>query len=266
MSHNPLPIFVSYASYDNKSENLEERWLDRLLQFLKPLNLDNSISIWADTELRIGENWRSEIRRAIDEAKVAILLVSPAFLASEFIQTKELPQILQNSNPPNLAGNYGDDTSEGLLILPILIRPCLINYVQFRILNVSEEIYAKLSDFQYVPKGNAMNGLSQFEQDKQFEIIALRIIDALQMKEEIETLPITQDEIVKLEDTLVGFLNEYSAWWFNALRIKNWGGKQKEFQELGSYSTSQISEALDKLALDNKIKQKDGKKSTVYKI
>ena len=123
MNHNPLPIFVSYASYDNRSENPEEKWLDRLLQFLKPLNLDNSISIWADTELRIGENWRSEIKRAIDKAKVAILLVSPAFLASEFIRTKELPQILQNSNPPNLAGNYNEETSEGLLILPIF---CLL--------------------------------------------------------------------------------------------------------------------------------------------
>ncbi len=49
MNQKGLHIFVSY---DNKSDNPEERWLDRLLQFLKPLNLDNSISIWADTELR----------------------------------------------------------------------------------------------------------------------------------------------------------------------------------------------------------------------
>ena len=236
MNHNPLPIFVSYASYDNRSENPEEKWLDRLIQFLKPLNLDNSISIWADTELRIGENWRSEIKRAIDKAKVAILLVSPAFLASEFIRTKELPQILQNSNPPNLAGNYNEDTSEGLLILPILLRPCLINYVQFEMLNVSDALYAKLSDFQYVPKGNAMNGLSQYEQDKQFEIIALRIIDALQMNEDQYLKPISNDELDKLKSLLVKFLSDFSAWWFNALRIKNWGSKQNLFKELDSYS------------------------------
>ena len=251
----------------NKSENQEERWLDRLLQFLKPLNLDNSISIWADTELRIGESWRSEIKSAIEKAKVAILLVSPAFLASEFIRTKELPQLLQNSNPTNSAGNTEDEMSEGMLILPILIRPCLINHIEFELLNApSEANYAKLSDFQYVPKGKAMNGLPQYEQDKQFELIARRIIDALQMREEQSYIPIPNEELEKLENKLLNFLTNYSSWWFNALRIKNWGGNQANYEDLGSYSTHQISKTLDKLVSETQIQSKMGKKSRVYKF
>ena len=186
MGHQPLPIFVSYASYDNSSDNPEERWLDRLLQFLKPLDLDNSISTWTDTELKVGANWRSEIKAAIEKAKVAILLVSPAFLASDFIKSEELPKLLRKASPPDYAGMDESETSEGLLILPILLRPCLIDYAKFEKMEASSEVsYAYLSSFQYVPKGSAMNGLSQFQQDKQFELIAQRIIDALEVEKNL---------------------------------------------------------------------------------
>ncbi len=266
MNHQPLPIFVSYASYDNQSKNPEERWLDRLLQFIKPLNLDNSISIWADTELKVGTSWRTEIREAIEKAEVAILLVSPAFLASDFIRTKELPQLLQKANPQNSAGLYESEISEGMLILPILIRPCLINHVQFELLDAPSEVsLTKLSDFQYVPKGSAMNGLVQYEQDKQFELIARRIIDALEIREHQPPKVIPPDDLKELKELIIKFLNQYHQWWFNALRIKNWGGKQPTYEILGEYSTQQISLTLNELVSNGEILNKPGKKSEVYK-
>ena len=269
MNHKHLPIFVSYASYDNESKNPEEQWLDRLLQFLKPLNLDHSISIWADTQLKVGENWKSEIRKGIEKAEVAILLVSPAFLASEFIRTKELPQLLQNANPKNSAGIPGDETSEGLLILPILIRPCLIDYVEIDVLDRQSMVShskLKLSDFQYVPKGSAMNGLSQYEQDKQFELIARRIIDTLELREVQSTNGIPEEELGELERYLINFLSDNSQWWFNALRIKNWGGRQLDYKIFSDYTTRQLSTTLDELVKKEMILSKQGKKSKVYKI
>lgn len=266
MNHEPLPIFVSYASYDNRSKNPEKRWLDRLLQFLKPLNLDNSISMWADTELKVGENWRGEIRKAIEKAEVAIIMVSPAFLASDFIRTNELPQLLQNANSPDIESIQGDEVLEGMLILPILLRPCLIEHAQFELLDGPSEVnYAKLSDYQYVPKGSAMNGLTQFEQDKQLELIAKRIIDALEMREyrQPKTIPFNESE--ELKELVNNFLNHYHQWWFNALRIKNWGGKQPNYEIIGEYSTQQISLTLEELVINQGILSKPGKKSTVYK-
>lgn len=43
MKHEPLPIFISYANYDNSNDNQEERWLARLLQHLNPLNIEGLV-------------------------------------------------------------------------------------------------------------------------------------------------------------------------------------------------------------------------------
>lgn len=266
MSHELLPVFISYASYDNRSNDPEERWLDRLLQFLKPLELDTKISSWADTELTVGANWKAEIRSAIEKAKVAILLVSPAFLASEFIRTEELPRLLRNANPDNVPGNVDDDMAEGMLVLPILLRPCLLDQAKFEILDgPSESRYAFLSDFQYVPKGSAMNGLSQYNQDKQLESVARRILNALEINRGPLPTPPGGKESEELRNTLIQFLKSYDRWWFNALRIYNWGSKQQGFQSIADYSVSQITAELEELARDQKILDKDGKKSRVYK-
>ena len=266
MKHDPLPVFVSYASYDNQSENTEERWLDRLLQFLKPLNLDNSISTWADTELKVGEAWKVEINKAIEKARVAILLVSPAFLASEFINKIELPKILRNANPTTDGGNQKTKISEGMLVLPVVIRPCLIEQVRFEVKSDTSEVnYARLSDFQYVPEKKAMNGLDQFEQDMQFQQVAMRIMDVLVEKDAEIPVKISKEGLEELKSKLTEFLKEFDRWWFNALRIQLWGSKQAGFDLFGAYTVRQLTQALNELVEQKIIDRKDGKKSLVYK-
>jgi nucleotide-binding universal stress UspA family protein len=97
-------VFVSYSHADDE-------WLERLQKHLRPLQREG-IDVWDDTRLRPGEPWREEIHKALAETKVAILLISADFLASDFIVTDELPPLLKAAE------------DEGAIILPVILSPC----------------------------------------------------------------------------------------------------------------------------------------------
>jgi hypothetical protein len=101
-----ISIFISYAHSDKK-------WLEKLKLHLKVLSkYYEPIEYWEDTKLRGGDKWREEITKSINKANVAILLVSTAFLASDFISSDELPPILKKAQ------------EDGTTILPIIVSPC----------------------------------------------------------------------------------------------------------------------------------------------
>lgn len=81
-------VFISYSHADR-------RFLDRLHVFLRPLERKGLVDFWDDTRLKPGSNWREEIKQAVASARVAVLLISADFFASEFIHSNELPPLLE---------------------------------------------------------------------------------------------------------------------------------------------------------------------------
>jgi hypothetical protein len=73
-------VFISYSHQD--ASYLEN---DSLLGFLKGLERDN-IELWTDRTIRPGELWDEVIKTTIQNADIALVLVSQGFLDSEYCQ------------------------------------------------------------------------------------------------------------------------------------------------------------------------------------
>jgi len=99
-------VFISYSHEDRRA-------LKDLSVHLVMLERNQRIDYWDDTKITPGQDWRLAIEQALDEAKVAILMISATFLASDFITKYELPPLL------------AAEKEDGLLVIPVILSPCL---------------------------------------------------------------------------------------------------------------------------------------------
>ncbi len=117
-------IFISYSHKDKP-------YLDRLMVHLRPLEKQGKIDPWVDTRLLAGDKWKKEIEAALKDARVAVLLLSADFLASDFIIENELPPLLQAAE------------GKGTTIIPVIVKPCRFlrekNLCEFQTVNPPDE-------------------------------------------------------------------------------------------------------------------------------
>jgi class 3 adenylate cyclase len=81
-------VFISYSHGDL-------HWLSLLQKHLKPYIRTGAVEVWDDTRIKAGDQWRTSIREALERARVALLVISPNFLESDFIAHNELPPLLE---------------------------------------------------------------------------------------------------------------------------------------------------------------------------
>ena len=100
----PITIFISYAHKD-------EQLLNTLKTHLEGLRRQGLIDTWFDRKISAGQQWSWEIDDHSLSADIILLLVSPDFMASEYINNVELKRAMVWQ-------------SQGLSrIIPIILRP-----------------------------------------------------------------------------------------------------------------------------------------------
>ena len=109
-------VFICYARSDSY-------WKCRVRTHLKPFQNYFGISVWSDDQITKGGDWDQEIKEALQRAKVAILLETPDFLASNYIHNEELPEIMRA------------DAEEGLRIMRFPIRSSSVEITPLATLN-----------------------------------------------------------------------------------------------------------------------------------
>ena len=88
-------VFISYAHKDRK-------WADELVTYLAPWIRDERLELWDDSRLKPGEQWMEAIKAALEDATVAVPLVTKNFMASDFIAKHELPALLKRASERRL--------------------------------------------------------------------------------------------------------------------------------------------------------------------
>jgi TIR domain len=83
--------FSVFISYSHKDETL----MERLREHLSTLRRGGVISDWHDREIPPGEDWKREIDEHLEEASLILLLISPAFIASDYCYAIEGQRALE---------------------------------------------------------------------------------------------------------------------------------------------------------------------------
>ena len=141
-------LFISYSHVDRE-------WVERLQKMIRPLVRSEALRLWDDSQIPAGAKWKVEIEKALASAKVALLLVSDDFLASEFVINKELPPLLRAAE------------AEGLCILWVCLGPCFYEATP-------------IHEYQAVlPPGEPLEAMGPVQQKAALKTIAGAIRDAL---------------------------------------------------------------------------------------
>ena len=100
-------VFIGYSRKDKK-------WKDHVASFMQIMKMAGRFDYeaWHDSKIELGKDWEKAIDEAIDNARVALLLISPDFLQSKFILNHEVPRMEKRRQAGELE------------IIPILVRPC----------------------------------------------------------------------------------------------------------------------------------------------
>jgi hypothetical protein len=146
-------VFISYSHKDPQC-------LKELQSFLQPFQWYSSLTIWTDIQIQPGDDWKAKIDSALSEANIALVLVTPNFLASEFIYKHELPYLLEKHQYKELT------------LIPVFFQHSLV-----------EEFVPALTKLQGCgTPDKPLSTLSTPKRQEEFKKLGRRLIDLVKPK------------------------------------------------------------------------------------
>ena len=104
MAKQDVHVFVSYA---RANKYLASRFLRHFREQAGASRRFGYV-FWQDRDILVGEDWQQAIERALEPCTLGLLLISPAFLGSQYISEKELPLFVGSRAKP---------------VVPVMIQP-----------------------------------------------------------------------------------------------------------------------------------------------
>ncbi|WP_013324628.1 hypothetical protein [Gloeothece verrucosa] len=101
-------IFICYAHNDNESLDPSKRWLDRLLEQLEPLQLNDQADIWSDQRIELGTDWHDEIQITLQKVSAAVLRVRSKPVGHPVKRSPENPWVKFLSAKYGCAHSYSE--------------------------------------------------------------------------------------------------------------------------------------------------------------
>jgi hypothetical protein len=102
------PSMKGFISYSHDDFDVFGRVKSHLVAIERAFD----IRFWYDKRINAGYHWNAAILREIEAADVFVLLISPAFIASDYVYEREIPAIQERKR------------SAGALILPVVLERC----------------------------------------------------------------------------------------------------------------------------------------------
>ena len=138
-------VFLSYAHAD-------EPWRKHVAQQLGVLEKQGLLDLWDDRKICAGKDWYTELHAEMSSARVAILLISSAFLTSDFILREEVPKLFDKHH------------EGGMTLFPLVVKPCAWQEVPW------------LAGLQLrPPEGKAVSLLRGAKRDEALSIVAREV-------------------------------------------------------------------------------------------
>jgi hypothetical protein len=107
-----INYFVMW-SQDSEARRLGKDFLKRLQRHLNYAKHFHFVE-WSAENIDIGANWHDQIQQAITESDLALLLISPEFLGSNYIKEFELP---------NYVASDGSTPEGDKMAIPVALMP-----------------------------------------------------------------------------------------------------------------------------------------------